>query len=219
MAPASTPAVAGSVAELLSFPLEPGSNSRATTPGPSAEAPAVQAWITLARAGDQAAFGRLVDLYQRVAVRTALVAVGRREDAEDVAQEAFILAWRKLSGFRGDASFRTWLLTIVWRKALDRRRTNLLWWRRTAVHSEGLPFEDVPAPGANPEREAQARELVERARREIAKLSPTLRDTLLLAASGEYTYEQIAELQAVPLGTIKWRVAEARRKVALRLDR
>src|SRR5689334_4354605 len=132
MSRASTPAVTGTVAELLSFPLEPGSTANATSP--ARETPDVQELIALARSGDHAAFGRLIELYQRVAVRTALAAVGRREDAEDVAQEAFLMAWRKLGAFRGDASFRTWLLTIVWRKALDHRKTQLLWWRRTAFH-------------------------------------------------------------------------------------
>ena len=209
--------MAVTVAELLSFPLEPGPTSTTTAPGPGTDAPEVQAWIGLARSGDQAAFGRLVELYQRVAVRTALAALGRHEDAEDVAQEAFVLAWRKLDGFRGDSAFRTWLLTIVWRKALDRRRARLVWWRRTSAHPESVPVEAVPATEANPERETLARDSVARARREIAQLSPTLRDTLLLASSGEYTYEQIAEVLNVPLGTVKWRVAEARRKITAKL--
>jgi DNA-directed RNA polymerase specialized sigma24 family protein len=54
--------------------------------------------------------------------------------------------------------------------------------------------------------------------RAIAGLSPTLRDTLLLAASGEYSYDEISAMLKTPLGTIKWRVAEARRLVAARMD-
>lgn len=202
----------GTVAELLPFPLDPGRN-------PPLEADDVQAWLTSARAGDQISFGRLVDAYQRVAVRTALIALGKVEDAEDVAQEAFLLAWRKLGGFRGDSTFRTWLLTIVWRKALDRRRSRTVWWRRTVVQPEAEPFTDVPAPSASPERSTLARDTMRRARAEIAQLSPTLRDTLLLAASGEYTYDQIAELLETPVGTIKWRVSEARRQLSERLER
>ena len=210
----------GTVAHVLTFPLEPGStpesNSEAREPREAAE---VEAWLAGARAGDHAAFGCLVDLYQRVAVRTALVALGRMEDAEDVAQEAFLIAWRKLEGFRGDSSFRTWLLTVVWRRALDRRRSRMLWWRRTAVHTVADPFEQVPAASANPERAALARDAIHRARLEISKLSPTLRDTLLLAATGEHTYEEIASVLGAPVGTIKWRVAEARRKLGERLAR
>ena len=209
----------GTVAHVLTFPLDAGSvresNPEAREPR---EAAAVEAWLAAARAGDQAAFGCLVDLYQRVAVRTALAALGRIEDAEDVAQEAFLIAWRKLGGFRGDSSFRTWLLTIVWRRALDRRRSRLLWWRRTAAQS-AEPFDQVPAASASPEQSALARDAIQRARQEISKLSPTLRDTLLLAATGEHTYEEIASVLNVPVGTIKWRVAEARRKLGQRLSR
>jgi RNA polymerase sigma-70 factor (ECF subfamily) len=59
--------------------------------------------------------------------------------------------------------------------------------------------------------------MVERTRREIRRLSPRLRDTLLLAASGHYTYEEIAGMLGVPVGTVKWRVSEARRLVTARL--
>ena len=210
----------GTVADVLTFPLEPGStpesNSEVREPRELAE---VEVWLSGARAGDQAAFGCLVDLYQRVAVRTALVALGRMEDAEDVAQEAFLIAWRKLAGFRGDSSFRTWLLTIVWRRALDRRRSRLLWWRRTGGQNAADPFDQLPAASASPERSALARDAIQRARLEISKLSPTLRDTLLLAATGEHTYEEIASVLGAPVGTIKWRVAEARRKLSERLAR
>lgn len=206
----------GTVADLLTLPLDPGTTAADAAPG--RDSPDVQQWLDRARAGDETAFGCLVDAYQRVAVRTALAALGRREDAEDVAQEAFLLAWRKLRGFRGDSSFRTWLLTIVWRKALDRRRSRLIWWRRTTTGIEQFPLESVAHDAASPERHAVARDAVERARKEIARLSPTLRDTLLLAASGEHTYEQIAMMLGTPVGTIKWRVAEARRRVTARLS-
>ena len=210
----------GTVADVLTFPLEPVATPEADSAvREPREAAEVEGWLAGARAGEQAAFGCLVDLYQRVAVRTALVALGRMEDAEDVAQEAFLIAWRKLDAFRGDSTFRTWLLTIVWRKALDRRRSRMLWWRRTAVQSDAGPFEDVPAPSASPERSAVARDAMQRARREISRLSPTLRDTLLLAATGEHTYEEIASVLGTPIGTIKWRVAEARRKLGERLAR
>jgi RNA polymerase sigma-70 factor, ECF subfamily len=158
-------------------------------------------------------------LHQRVVFRATLAALGRREDAEDAAQDAFIQAWRNLAGFRGDAAFRTWLLTIAWRKALDRRRSRLQWWRRSAqAPDDREPFEDVAGEMPSPERATLARDTARHVRREIASLSPKLRDTLLLAASGEYSYEEIAAMLKAPVGTIKWRVAEARRLVALKVD-
>jgi RNA polymerase sigma-70 factor, ECF subfamily len=211
--------VTSAVANALSLPqrAEPGIDDAAAGDRESVE---VRALLDRAKTGDQASFGRLIDLYQRVAYRTALAALGRPEDAEDAVQDAFIQAWRHLPGFRGEATFRTWLLTIVWRKALDRRRARLAWWKRVAaVADDGDAFAEIAHAGPGPERAALARDEARRVGQAIAKLSPTLRDTLLLAASGEHTYDDIAALLGAPVGTVKWRVSEARRIVALRMQR
>ena len=184
------------------------------------ETPDVRALVDAARAGNRDAFGDLVRLNQRVVFRTALAALGAREDAEDAAQEAFIVAWQKLPAFRGDATFRTWLLTIVWRKALDRRRTRRLWWSRTDAPRPGLdadPLDRVSDDAPDPERTAVSSDLARRICAEIELLSPKLRDTLVLAASGEHSYGDIAGILGIPLGTVKWRVTEARRILSARV--
>lgn len=190
------------------------------SPGDSAE---VRALIAAAQAGDQIAFGALVALHERVVFRTALAALGSREDAEDAAQDAFVMAWRRLAGFRGDSTFKTWLLTITWRKALDRRRSRRQWWSRqitsfTFGDDEVSALETVAANAPSPEHVAVSKDLADRATDEITRLSPKLRDALLLAASGEHRYEEIAALLGIPLGTVKWRVAEARRVLTSRLE-
>jgi RNA polymerase sigma-70 factor (ECF subfamily) len=205
----STPAVTAAIADRLTMadPADvPWAESR--------ETPDVQALVAAARTGSCDAFGDLVRLNQRVVFRTALAALGSREDAEDAAQEAFVVAWQKLPGFRGDATFRTWLLTIVWRKALDRRRTRRLWWLRTESggRQSGLdPLEHVAGALPDPEDTAITRDLARRLAGHIAGLSQKLRDTLLLAASGEHSYSEISVMLGIPLGTVKWRVTEARR--------
>lgn len=187
------------------------------------ESPRVQALVDAARQGDREAFGDLVALHQRIVFRTALAALRTREDAEDAAQETFVVAWQKLGGFRGDATFRTWLLTIAWRKALDRRRQRQTWWTRVRSATAGFegdevnPIDSVAGADPDPERAAVSHDLARRVRSAIAGLSPKLRDTLLLAATGEHTYEEIAVVLGVPLGTVKWRVAEARRLVNARV--
>jgi RNA polymerase sigma-70 factor (ECF subfamily) len=206
--------VTATVADLVTL-VNPGDVSLTLTEG--RDTPEVLALVAAARAGNRDAFGDLVLLNQRPVFRAALAALGSREDAEDATQEAFVVAWQKLPGFRGDATFRTWLLTIAWRKALDRRRHRQSWWRRTVTPrfpDDQDPLDDAVDGEANPERAAVARDLAVRARAEILRLSPKLRDTLLLATTGEHTYEQIASMLGVPLGTVKWRVAEARRIVA-----
>ncbi len=72
------------------------------------------------RAGETAAFSTLVDRYRDRAYGLAFRLTRSAPDAEEVAQDAFVSAWRSLAAFRGDATFSTWLYRIVWRKALDR---------------------------------------------------------------------------------------------------
>jgi RNA polymerase sigma-70 factor (ECF subfamily) len=184
------------------------------------DSPEVKALVSAARAGDREAFGALVAIHERIVFRTALSALGSKEDAEDAAQDAFVTAWRKLEGFRGESSFKTWLLTITWRKALDRRRSRKLWWsRQTANWDEPAPLDTFAGDDPSPEHLTLTKDLADRARAAISGLTPKLRDALLLAASGEHRYEEIAALLSIPTGTVKWRVAEARKQLNARLER
>ena len=171
--------------------------------------------VALARAGDADAFDQLVVRHQAGAYRAALAALRSPQDAEEAAQDALIRAWSSLGRFRGDSSFRTWLLTIVWNCALSRRRSVVRWLRRTAPLDEaaGLP---EGAPG--PYREARDREMRSHAAAAIDALTPKLRDALLLAQSGDYDYAEIALMLKIPVGTLKWRVSEARKQVKSRLQ-
>src|SRR5262249_7762045 len=89
---------------------------------PSTECVTDRELVERARGGDASAFEELVGRHHRAALRAALAALGSTEEADDVAQEAWIAVHARLGDFRQEASFRTWLLTIVWNKALDRRR-------------------------------------------------------------------------------------------------
>jgi len=192
--------------------------------------------VARARNGDHAAFGDLVDRHRTAVYRAALTALRSHAEAEDAAQDAFVLAWRRLDSFRGDASFKTWLLTIAWHQAINRRRGLMGRWRRMTSLDDGgtspigprpdLTYAEAPGVSASavasgfrrtitgsPEQLVADGELRRDIERGIRALSPKLRDTLLLAQSGEYSYEEIATMLKVPLGTIKWRVSEARRTV------
>ena len=174
--------------------------------------------VRRAQAGDVAAFGQLVERNRRAVFRAALAAVGSASEADDVAQEAFIAAFQKLSGFRGDAAFRTWLLSITWRKAIDRRQSATRWMRRLAspVRSDDSdqewdPMDRLEAPGRSQEDELMTSDLQRRLRPLIAALPKKLRDALLLAGSGDHSYEEIGQMLKIPVGTVKWRVSEARK--------
>jgi RNA polymerase sigma-70 factor (ECF subfamily) len=177
--------------------------------------------VARARQGDPAAFGELVDRHRSAVYRAALAALGSPAEAEDAAQDAFFTAYRRLSSFRGDASFKTWLLTIAWHQAINRRRRLSRWWRLVArphANDDG-PHDDIEVPSGerSPEETLGDARLHDEITQAIAALPPKLRDCLLLAASGDYKYEEIAAMLRAPVGTIKWRVSEARRAVKARL--
>ena len=174
--------------------------------------------VARARQGDTAAFGELVDRYRAAVYRAAQAALGSASEAEDVAQEAFLAAYRKMDTYRGEASFKTWLLTIAWRRALSRRRRLASRWRRFA---SGDPPESPPRgrEGRTPEGALIDAEMAHHVERLVRALPARLRDPLLLCAAGEQTYGEIAVVLGIPEGTLKWRVAEARRQLKQRLVR
>ena len=92
--------------------------------------------IDRARDGDTVAFGELVDRHRAAVVRAATAALGDRDEAEDVAQDAFVAAWHALASFRRESAFRTWVLAIAWRQAVTRRRSRQGWWSRLVGRGE-----------------------------------------------------------------------------------
>jgi RNA polymerase sigma-70 factor (ECF subfamily) len=172
--------------------------------------------VRRAQAGDTDAFGELVDRNRRAVFRAALAALGSPAEADDVAQDAFVMAYRKLGSFRGEATFRTWVIAIAWRKALDRRKSMARWLKLTVTppETEGEItnwIEQMPGDTRSQEDSLAASQLQHTVKLLIRTLPRKLRDALLLAGSGEYTYEQISHILGVPVGTVKWRVSEARR--------
>lgn len=173
--------------------------------------------VEQARAGDATAFGVLVERYQHVVFRTALAVVGRRDEAEEVAQDAFLRAYRRLDGFRGEASLKTWLLAITWRQALSHRRTLAARWRRFAAGSDDL--QDVAADGPAGDTLLADAELRRTVAGLVRALSPKYREALMLSATGDFTFDEMSQALGVPAGTLKWRVSEARRQLREKLAR
>ena len=102
----------------------------------------IWSWSAGPRRVTREAFGELVERNRRAVFRAALAAVGSATEADDVAQEAFVTAFQKLDGFRGEASFRTWLLSITWRKAIDRRKSVTRWMQRLVAPAVGESGEE-----------------------------------------------------------------------------
>jgi RNA polymerase sigma-70 factor (ECF subfamily) len=167
--------------------------------------------------GDSTAFGELVVRHGPAVYRAALAALGSAADAEDVMQEAFVLAFRKLPHFRHDASFKTWLLTITWRRAIRWRHSPAYQVKRL-ISREGQFSIDLDYR-PTPEQAAIAGEIHRDALRLIRSLPTRLRDPLLLSAGGRYNYAELSDILGIPSGTVKWRVSEARRLLRIKLER
>ncbi len=172
--------------------------------------------VRRAQAGDRDAFDQLVERYQNGVYRAALAALGSPADAEEVAQDAFLAAFRKLGDFRGEASFKTWILAIAWRRALDRRQSIGQWLRRLMAPGPEATF-DPPSPGRSQEDRLLDAELKNHVRRLVRTLPRKYRDVLLLTAAGDYTMDEIGAMLRVPSGTVKWRAMEGRRQLKQKL--
>ena len=169
-----------------------------------------------ARRGDASAFGELVERHRAAVYRTALVVCGSRPDAEEVAQDTFLAAWRSLDRFRGDSQFKTWVLAIAWKRALTRRRS--VWNRiRRLADRPDSGFEPA-ARGPGAEERLIGSDFADCVARLVRTLPVKLRDPLLLAATGEWTFAEMAVALNVAEGTLKWRVMEARRRLKQKLS-
>ena len=158
-------------------------------------------WIDLARAGDDRAFRWLLERYRSRVVRLAAHVTRRPDEAEDIAQEAFVRAFRGLRGFRGGSRFYTWLYRIVVRLCVERSRRRA--WRSEAPGSSRLVAVEDPGPCEG----TAERVLVESL---LWRLNPAMRAALVLRELEGLPYEEIARILAVPVGTIRSRLHAAR---------
>lgn len=160
-------------------------------------------WLERARAGDEAAFRWLLDRYRARVVRLAAHILRREGEAEDVAQEAFLRAFRRLPSFRGEGRFSAWLFGITVRLCLDRRRSAR--WAREVPEEAAPPPLSVFAP--SPAEAADTRLLVETL---LDRLSPPMRAALVLREMEGLEYDEIAATLGIPIGTVRSRLYAAR---------
>jgi RNA polymerase sigma-70 factor, ECF subfamily len=173
--------------------------------------------IRQAQSGDTDAFGRLVTRYMRQAYFSALGFVGSREDALDLSQEAFALAFRARTSIDPDRPFFAWYYTILRRLCLNWRRN-----RRTERQrlDEAAPWlESLSATGmVAPDREAEQHEAQRRVARALAQLSDDEREALVLKEFEGLKYREIAERMDCPIGTVMSRLYSARQRLARVLE-
>ena len=171
--------------------------------------------IDLALGGDAAAFGSLVRRYQD-RLYTALIHVaGSRDEAEDVAQDAFVQAYLKLRTFERQSKFYTWLYRIAFNAAVSRRRK-----RRTegSVEQARAAVGDEPADRRErPEERLLRKERADLLSQALAGLSEEHRAILILREMEGCDYEQISQILDLPVGTVRSRLHRARAHLRVEL--
>ena len=166
--------------------------------------------------GDSEAFSELVAAYQKTVYNIARRLLGSREDAEDLTQETFLTAYRRLGDFRGESRFSTWLCRIASNACIDALR------RRKHTDALSLTLEDedaedaeweIPDESLAPEALLSQKLTRDAVRRGLRELSPEGRQVLILRELEGMSYEEIGETLSLEPGTVKSRIFRARKKL------
>ena len=172
-----------------------------------------QELIQAARSGDQRAFAALVEANQAMVYSLAYRMTGNSEDAADLAQEAFLNAWRGLARFQGQASFSTWLYRLTSNACIDflrrEKRRSTLSLTLEADEEESRQTE-VSDERWSPEALLDRQESLQAVRRALTQLSDEHREVLLLRELEGLSYREIAQALGLEEGTVKSRIARAR---------
>jgi RNA polymerase sigma-70 factor (ECF subfamily) len=165
-------------------------------------------------------FDEVYERFRRPVWRLARRMTGSEEEALDATQEIFLRVWRGLGGFRGEAKLSTWVFQIAWNYLrLHRRRSGRQHPLLSAASDEGgLAVERTPDPSPDPERRAAASDLLDRVEEAIDRLPEPFRVVLWLRDGENRPYEEIAAVLDVPIGTVRSRLARARRALKQELE-
>ncbi len=178
----------------------------------------VEELVRMAAGGDEDAFAELVRLYENKVYQLALRMCSRPEDAVDVAQEAFLSAWRGLPTFRGEAGFATWLYRLTSNAAIDHLRRTRRQRGELSLDGDETGL-DAAEAGPGPQEAAEQGELRAAVADGLRQLSDSHRQILVLRELQSMSYEEISQALDLDLGTVKSRIARARgalRKILLK---
>ncbi|MFQ5436110.1 MAG: RNA polymerase sigma factor [Anaerolineae bacterium] len=174
---------------------------------------AEQVWLERARQGDKAAFGRLIEAYQKPVYNLAYRMLNNAGEAEEAAQEAFIRAYTRLETYNPAHKFSTWILSITSNYCIDQIRK-----RRALLLSIDEPLPPHPALRSDvtkgPESALVKNEQQELVQSLLQELPPDYRQAVVLRYWYDLSYEEIAEVMNTTVSAIKSRLFRARRQLA-----
>jgi RNA polymerase sigma-70 factor (ECF subfamily) len=172
--------------------------------------------VAASKQGDQDAFAQLVQRYQRRVFNLVFRMLQQYEEANEITQETFLAAWQGLPSFRGDARFPTWLYRIAYNCSLkqleQRKRDQAL---QSAMQAEQLLERTNDDNRTDAQLEAHDRQAL--VQQHLSQLPAKYRIVLVLRHLQEMTYEEMAEILTVPIGTIKTHLFRARNLLKERL--
>jgi len=177
--------------------------------------------------GDAAAWEEIVQRYSRRIYNICYRFAGSPDDAQDLTQEVFIKMYRTLSSYDVDrGAFMTWVTTVTrnllvdhFRKTKQERMTDSLD-TTSSEHEDAMPLsEQIPDRGPSPDNSVQGREAREAVHEALQKLSPELREAVILRDLQDLDYREIATVLKVPEGTVKSRINRGRAELARLLQR
>jgi RNA polymerase sigma-70 factor (ECF subfamily) len=167
-------------------------------------------------AGDHGAWDSIVRQYNQRIYNLAYRFTGRFDEAEDLTQEIFLKVYRTLNSYRPESgALVTWIVRVGRNHIIDHYRK----FKTERTHTDSLEVEyekaeENPARYASPARALEQRELSERVHQALLKISEDLREAVILRDLEEFTYEEIASMLDLPLGTVKSRINRGRAELA-----
>ena len=165
--------------------------------------------IEAIRAGNPRRFSVLVDRHKDRAMTLALRIVGERGAAEELVQDAFLRAYRGLEKFRGDAKFSTWFYRILYNVCMTRvlrRPKEKVEWSDDDMRTLDVADQDVPSA----QERMEAEEMQALLKEELARIPQAFRSALTLFYVQELSYEEMASVLEMPLGTVKTNLSRGR---------
>jgi RNA polymerase sigma-70 factor (ECF subfamily) len=175
------------------------------------EAATATALVAAAKAGDDRAFAALVSRYRKRIFALALHITRSASEADDIAQDVFLKAYRALPEFEGRSQFFTWVYRMTVNRSLNVRRDRAR--RGTDVLDDRLELALEVDAGSDPAREAELRQTYARLLRALDELPIDMRTTVILVSLQGLSHGEVAVVQKVSDGTIAWRMHEARRRL------
>ena len=185
------------------------------------------AFVARLVARDETAFNELIVVYERRVFSLVLRMLGRRAEAEEITQDVFVQVFKSVDSFRGDSKLSTWIFRVAVNLCKNRMKYNA---RRGGKNQQDLDSlgehtsmwaaEGVSAGATSrPDDLVEGQQLVEVVREAIGELEPEFRQLVILRDVEDLSYEEIAEVTNLPVGTVKSRIHRGRSQLRAKVER